>query len=90
MTAQQWKVWRLRPESDLQAWYPVVRIELDPESIPGRFVGTRIVLMCAVQCYDDDALAMGAWVLELAALKLPQRTLHAMTALDAKLAQKKK
>ena len=53
-------------------------------------MGTRIVLMCAVQCYDDDAPAMGAWVMELALLRLPERTLGAMTALEAKLAQKKK
>ena len=87
MTAQQRKVWRLPPASDLQAWYPVVRIEFDPKSIPWRFVGTRIVLMCAVQCYDDDAPAMGAWILELATLKLHRRTLDAMTSLEAKLAQ---
>ena len=82
MSEPQRKVWRLPPASELQAWYAVVRIELEPESEPGRYAGDRVGVMCAVQAADDDAPALGVWLLGMAMLAIPEATLAAMKKME--------
>ena len=82
MTEPQRKVWRLPPASELQSLYAVVRIELEPESDPGRYASDWVAVMCAVQAADDDAPALGVWLLGMAMLTIPEATLAAMKGIE--------